>query len=431
MRQAAVKRALLRPRADRRRGDSDETPYPRLAPVAPSTAAMRAEYTLVGRRMVRLPSADTVVKRCSSPAKLVVLASTKSTSTPHAAARSRACVMAEGGGSSMRVIRSTPVTEYWSQRTPPVFDNLTTRGLFDASTSVFWSVDTFATNTAQRMLEADELADDEFRNGQFLGAGLVAPWHRYLDQNKWDRCVDAVRRLGATTIAGCLCSTRGGSSTSPIWMAGLPTRERSPSPSPPPSPPGALATKSLSCNRRPSLSRRSPPLAHEEAMPLAQKEYQRLMALVEAFAPENFTRPTDCTGWDVTALLSHLLGMLERNADPAEAARQSAATGQRAAATGETWIDALTALQVAGQAHLTPAQLAEAMRGAVPQSLAARRGASSPSGRGATGNPSGWSWTASRAATTPTVWPAVGTRRSAVLPPAIRAAEPVRASSPS
>jgi hypothetical protein len=39
----------------------------------------------------------------------------------------------------------------------------------------FWSVDTFATNTAQRMLEADELADGEFRDGQFLSARLVAP----------------------------------------------------------------------------------------------------------------------------------------------------------------------------------------------------------------------------------------------------------------
>ena len=86
---------------------------------------------------------------------------------------------------------------------PPVFDNPTTRGLLDTSTGVFWSVDTFATNTAQRMLEADELDDGEFRDGQFLGARLVAPWHRYLDQSKWDGCVDAVRRLGATTIAGC------------------------------------------------------------------------------------------------------------------------------------------------------------------------------------------------------------------------------------
>jgi flavorubredoxin len=86
---------------------------------------------------------------------------------------------------------------------PPVFDNPTTRGLLDSSTGIFWSVDTFATNTPNRMLEADELAKDEFRDGQFLGARLVAPWHRYLDQSKWASCVDAVRRLGMTTIASC------------------------------------------------------------------------------------------------------------------------------------------------------------------------------------------------------------------------------------
>jgi flavorubredoxin len=86
---------------------------------------------------------------------------------------------------------------------PPVFDNPTTRGLLDTSTGVLWSVDTFASNTPHRMLEADELADDEFRDGQFLGARLVAAWHRFIDQKKWDNCLDAVRRLGATTIAGC------------------------------------------------------------------------------------------------------------------------------------------------------------------------------------------------------------------------------------
>jgi flavorubredoxin len=86
---------------------------------------------------------------------------------------------------------------------PPLFDNPTTRGLFDASTGVYWSVDTFATNTPHRMLEADDLSDGEFRDGQLLGARLIAPWHRYLDQSKWDICVDAVRRLGATTMASC------------------------------------------------------------------------------------------------------------------------------------------------------------------------------------------------------------------------------------
>lgn len=100
---------------------------------------------------------------------------------------------------------------------PPVFDNPTTRGLLDASTGVYWSVDTFATNTAQRMLEADELADGEFRDGQFLGARLVAPWHRYVDQSKWDTCLEAVRRLGATTIAGCHTPVLRGRRVDQAW----------------------------------------------------------------------------------------------------------------------------------------------------------------------------------------------------------------------
>jgi uncharacterized protein (TIGR03083 family) len=116
-----------------------------------------------------------------------------------------------------------------------------------------------------------------------------------------------------------------------------------------------------------------PPLAHEEAMRLAQTEYQHLIELVDHLAPEDWTRLTDCTGWDVTAVLAHVLGMLELNADPAEATRQGEAAHQRATATGESWIDALTALQVADRAHLGPAQLATALRTAAPQSLAARR----------------------------------------------------------
>jgi uncharacterized protein (TIGR03083 family) len=139
-----------------------------------------------------------------------------------------------------------------------------------------------------------------------------------------------------------------------------------------------------------------PPLEHEEAMRLAQTEYQRLIELVEALAPEDFTRPTDCTGWDVAAVFGHLLGMMERNADRAEFARQSAAAGQQAAATGELWIDALTALQVAEHAQLTPPQLVEAVRRAAPLSLAARSQAT-PEQRARTfnpGMPNGEEWTA-------------------------------------
>ncbi|MFC5950937.1 MBL fold metallo-hydrolase [Pseudonocardia lutea] len=86
---------------------------------------------------------------------------------------------------------------------PPVFDNPTTRGAYDPTTQVYWSVDTFATNTPHPILESDQLGDGDFRDGQLLGGRLVAPWHRYLDQSKWDRCVAAVQDLGVAVVAGC------------------------------------------------------------------------------------------------------------------------------------------------------------------------------------------------------------------------------------
>src|SRR5579884_2067584 len=54
-----------------------------------------------------------------------------------------------------------------------------------------------------------------------------------------------------------------------------------------------------------------PPLEHEEAMQLAQTELRRLIELIDRLTPEDFTRPTDCTGGDVAAVVGHLLGMLD------------------------------------------------------------------------------------------------------------------------
>jgi flavorubredoxin len=86
---------------------------------------------------------------------------------------------------------------------PPLFDNPTTRALFDPSTSVLWSVDTFATNLPTPMGEIGELADDEFRDGQLFGGRLVSPWAAWLDSAKFGAVVDRSERLGAEVVAGC------------------------------------------------------------------------------------------------------------------------------------------------------------------------------------------------------------------------------------
>ncbi|MFF4275972.1 MBL fold metallo-hydrolase [Streptomyces sp. NPDC001536] len=86
---------------------------------------------------------------------------------------------------------------------PPLFDNPTTRALFDSRTSVLWSVDTFATNVPTPVPDVAELSADEFRDGQFFGGRLVSPWVALLDTGKFWTVVDAFQRLDAEVIAGC------------------------------------------------------------------------------------------------------------------------------------------------------------------------------------------------------------------------------------
>jgi flavorubredoxin len=86
---------------------------------------------------------------------------------------------------------------------PPLYDNPTSRALFDPKTNVVWSVDTFATNLPAPMPDIGELTDDEFRDGQFFGGRLVSPWYTLLDVGKFRAVVDGFQRLGAEVVAGC------------------------------------------------------------------------------------------------------------------------------------------------------------------------------------------------------------------------------------
>ncbi|GAB2953767.1 hypothetical protein GCM10023080_010670 [Streptomyces pseudoechinosporeus] len=86
---------------------------------------------------------------------------------------------------------------------PPLYDNPTTRALFDPKTNVLWAVDTFATNVPTPIPEIADLSADEFRDGQFFGGRLVSPWVALLDGQKFRAVVDDFQRLDAEVIAGC------------------------------------------------------------------------------------------------------------------------------------------------------------------------------------------------------------------------------------
>lgn len=105
------------------------------------------------------------------------------------------------------------------------------------------------------------------------------------------------------------------------------------------------------------------------AMRLAAAEYQRFSDMLSTLAPGDWAKPTECPGWDVRAMASHALGMAEMAASIRETSRQLRLARSR----GGVFIDALTALQVAERADMTPAQITARFAKRAPKAAAARR----------------------------------------------------------
>lgn len=116
-----------------------------------------------------------------------------------------------------------------------------------------------------------------------------------------------------------------------------------------------------------------PVLGHDEAMRLAEAEYDRLLNVIDDLREDDWSRQTDCIDWDVRALLGHVLGMLELQSDADERMRQVKQAAEVAARTGGVRLDAMTALQVSEHANLTPDELRRALHDTAPTGLTARR----------------------------------------------------------
>ncbi len=115
-----------------------------------------------------------------------------------------------------------------------------------------------------------------------------------------------------------------------------------------------------------------PGIERPTSMRLAHTEYQRVTDAVEALKPEDWTRPTDCTGWDVRQLVSHIAGQAKLVTTPLEMARQLRAAKARQQ-DGQAPIDALTGLQVEERQHLGPEQLRAELRRVGPRAAKGRR----------------------------------------------------------
>jgi uncharacterized protein (TIGR03083 family) len=112
---------------------------------------------------------------------------------------------------------------------------------------------------------------------------------------------------------------------------------------------------------------------HRDAMDVAAVEYRRFGALVRSLSPADWNRPTDCTSWDVKAVVAHNLGNMESNASIRENVHQMRTAMRRSKSNGTSIVDELTGLQVSERAFLTPAILCDRIEQVAPHALAGRR----------------------------------------------------------
>lgn len=107
-------------------------------------------------------------------------------------------------------------------------------------------------------------------------------------------------------------------------------------------------------------SDRIPRVGHAEAMRLTAVENARLLAQLRGLTDQQWTAPTDCTGWTVRDVTVHLIASAQAQANPVEFARQVInGRGLTAEIGGSHWVDGLNEAQLRERTDWAPAGLAD------------------------------------------------------------------------
>ncbi|NND73495.1 MAG: maleylpyruvate isomerase family mycothiol-dependent enzyme [Ilumatobacter sp.] len=115
------------------------------------------------------------------------------------------------------------------------------------------------------------------------------------------------------------------------------------------------------------------PLERRAAVELGRVEYHRFVDTLESLDPDDWDRPTDCTGWAVRDVAGHLAGSMRTQTSLRNVIAEQRAVKRRAKTTGESEVDAMTAIQVESVEHLDHAALIAQMRHDADRAAAGRR----------------------------------------------------------
>ena len=86
---------------------------------------------------------------------------------------------------------------------PPLFDNATTRGVYDDTSGVLWAADAFACPTPGPIFQFEDLPPALYDEAFFPFNSMGAPWHEWVDTHRFRAHVDALASLDLTAVASC------------------------------------------------------------------------------------------------------------------------------------------------------------------------------------------------------------------------------------
>jgi uncharacterized protein (TIGR03083 family) len=109
-----------------------------------------------------------------------------------------------------------------------------------------------------------------------------------------------------------------------------------------------------------------------DAREVALAAYERLLGVLEGLTAEDWHRDTECTGWDVAAMVGHVLGASAGCASVREMVRQQLWGARHARDFGGNALDATNDLQVRDHADLSSEERLAALRDLAPAAVRGR-----------------------------------------------------------
>ena len=117
-----------------------------------------------------------------------------------------------------------------------------------------------------------------------------------------------------------------------------------------------------------------PRIKHDEAMAITAAENRRLWELLIDIKPDEWSLPTDCTRWDVRAIVVHLIAAAEAQASVVEFVRQTMAGRKLMEEIGGIYpVDGMNEAGLRARSHLTPGELPDRWTRVAAEALGFRR----------------------------------------------------------